>query len=100
LYSLRELLDVPAWYADAACKGMDPALFYPEGPNDTSLGHAIRVCRSCPVRRDCLEHAIATNEQRGVWGGVGMSAHGRRRQAFLVRALEREYASPPMSTFA
>jgi len=28
------------------------------------------VCRSCPVRVDCLLHAINEGEEWGVWGGL------------------------------
>ena len=28
------------------------------------------VCASCPVRVECLEHAIAVDERYGIWGGL------------------------------
>lgn len=31
---------------------------------------AKEICRSCPVRRPCLDHAIATREPHGIWGGL------------------------------
>lgn len=31
---------------------------------------AKQVCRGCPVRRECLEHALAARETDGVWGGL------------------------------
>ena len=31
---------------------------------------ALAVCNVCPVREDCLEHALETNERFGVWGGT------------------------------
>lgn len=27
------------------------------------------LCRSCPVRKDCLLYAVETNEVFGTWGG-------------------------------
>lgn len=35
------------------------------------------ICRSCAVRQDCLEEALANHERFGVWGGE--SERGRRR---------------------
>ncbi|MFO7701064.1 MAG: WhiB family transcriptional regulator, partial [Acidimicrobiia bacterium] len=31
---------------------------------------ALAVCAACPVRVECLGHALATNERFGVWGGT------------------------------
>jgi hypothetical protein len=56
----------PAWMTDAACRGMNPDLFYPEV--GTTTAQAKHVCRTCPVNRDCLTHAIDTGENFGIWG--------------------------------
>ncbi|CAN5861573.1 MAG: WhiB family transcriptional regulator [Ilumatobacteraceae bacterium] len=31
---------------------------------------AKQVCAGCPVRQRCLEHAVATDERFGIWGGL------------------------------
>ncbi len=31
---------------------------------------AIRICTTCPVRIQCLDHAVTNNETEGIWGGV------------------------------
>lgn len=64
-----------AWMAEAACKGVDPALFFPERGDDTKPAKA--VCQECPVRAQCLEYALDTRELYGVWGGE--SERSRRR---------------------
>jgi len=52
---------------DALCSQSDPEAWFPEtGP---AVG-ARRICDACPVRRQCLDHAIAANEQHGIWGGL------------------------------
>jgi WhiB family redox-sensing transcriptional regulator len=28
------------------------------------------VCESCPVRAECLNHAVRAGERYGVWGGL------------------------------
>jgi WhiB family redox-sensing transcriptional regulator len=64
-----------SWVELAECRGMDPELFFPERGHDASAAKA--VCFACPVRTDCLAHAIQNNETVGIWGGL--SAHQRRR---------------------
>lgn len=63
------------WRTDAACKGLDPELFFPRRGDDSDAPKA--VCESCPVRIPCLEHALAAPEFFGVHGGE--SERGRRR---------------------
>ena len=38
---------------------------------------AKRICRECPVRKDCLLYALETPIDHGVWGG--MTERERRR---------------------
>lgn len=56
------------WTGRAACRGLDPAIFYP--PTDEEADEAKAVCELCPVNEDCLEHAILHREKNGVWGGA------------------------------
>jgi WhiB family redox-sensing transcriptional regulator len=76
----------PNWFDRAACKGEDPAWWHPDGTdNQTRAAKAVAICRRCPVRQDCLEHALANDEWLGVWGGTQPSERhriaARRRQA-------------------
>jgi WhiB family redox-sensing transcriptional regulator len=62
------------WQLHAACRGSDPELFF-RRPGER--GPALReretqaqaICSACPVRRTCLEWALAVPELYGVWGG-------------------------------
>ena len=62
------LYERPAWEAHAACRGVDPSLFFPENRADGEA--AKRICAGCPVRLLCLELAIVNREKEGVWGGT------------------------------
>ena len=53
--------------------------WYPERWGDASK--ALRICKGCPVRQECLDHAITHNERHGIWGGVGPK---HRRQGTRV----------------
>lgn len=65
---LHELLAGPAWRDEALCRQTDPELFFPG--KGKSCEPAIRVCQGCPVRAECLGHAIRYRETHGVWGGL------------------------------
>lgn len=61
------------WRRLAACRWVDPELFFPNDEDDTG-NHALdakRVCVDCKSRMQCLDYAIRGNEQHGIWGGFG-----------------------------
>ncbi len=57
-----------SWRQAAACRGVDPEVFYPI--SDEEAGAAKAVCGRCPVRQPCLEFALSSRERDGVWGGA------------------------------
>lgn len=57
-----------SWRIRAACKGVDPDIFYPV--SDEEAEEAKAICAECPVRQACLEYALANRERDGVWGGA------------------------------
>lgn len=70
------------WIQSAACRGMDTNLFYADRGDTVTVRSAKSVCMSCPVRTDCLEYALATADNIGIWGGLTPRARARlRRQA-------------------
>ena len=72
------------WQEEANCLGVDPDLFFPE--RGASTREAKAVCRSCEVRVDCLEYALAHGEKFGIWGGMSERERRRiRRQRALAR---------------
>jgi WhiB family transcriptional regulator, redox-sensing transcriptional regulator len=61
------------WRLDAACSTMDTLIFFPigeTGPATPQVTLAKKICASCPVREQCLEFAIATIQNDGIWGGT------------------------------
>lgn len=74
------------WRAYAACRRADPELFFPFGTGGAAAAQAERakqVCAGCPVRTPCLDWALATGQEIGVWGGT---AAEERRALRLQRA--------------
>ena len=56
-----------SWRHQAACRGLDPEIFYPVSEEETEV--AKTVCLGCSVRQSCLEHVLGSRERDGVWGG-------------------------------
>jgi WhiB family redox-sensing transcriptional regulator len=78
------------WRHDAACRDVDPELFFPignTGPALLQIDEAKQVCRRCPAIEGCLQWALESGQDAGVWGG--MSEDERRalkRRASRIRA--------------
>jgi WhiB family redox-sensing transcriptional regulator len=43
------------------------------------------VCRACEVQAMCLEFALATNQEAGVWGGTSEEERRKLRKSWLAR---------------
>jgi WhiB family redox-sensing transcriptional regulator len=71
-----------SWWERGACVGHDPELFFPDNTVDQAA--ALAVCRRCPVRAECLDHAL-THEKFGVWGGTGQRERARLRRQRGIR---------------
>ncbi|KUH40005.1 MULTISPECIES: WhiB family transcriptional regulator [Streptomyces] len=61
------------WRQAAACRHEDPDLFFPvgtSGPAVMQAEEAKKICGRCPVREQCLQWAVETGQDFGVWGGA------------------------------
>jgi WhiB family redox-sensing transcriptional regulator len=80
------------WRARAACRADNAVYFF--APNhferkpekDLREGIARSLCRRCPVRQTCLEHALSQSETNGIWGGLNEL---ERRRLQRLRAAEQ-----------
>ena len=60
------------WRELALCKDTSPELFFPIGNTGSALDAislAKNVCSRCPSKDECLEYALESNQDNGVWGG-------------------------------
>lgn len=68
------LVRLPPWHADAACRDVDDRIFYPAKGEQPEP--AKRICRTCDVRRECLdeilriEQGAALTHRTGIWAGL------------------------------
>ncbi len=72
------------WRFEAACAGEDDRPFFPMRGSSTKVARAFcwgdgENRPECPVRLQCLNHAIENKENAGIWGG--MSVRERRAEA-------------------
>ncbi|MGW6456315.1 WhiB family transcriptional regulator [Streptomyces sp. NPDC055078] len=87
------------WSDGAACAGLETAHFFPVGkggvPASVLADDAKEICVRCPVRAECLGHALTFREDYGVWGGLDEDERAdllrkARRAAEKQRRQERE----------
>lgn len=80
------------WRMRASCKeATDPDVFFPIGSTGPALDQieaAKQICTPCPVRARCLDWALETHQETGVWGGLSEEERKvllkSRRQPALV----------------
>jgi hypothetical protein len=76
---------VAGWRESAACRGVDPEVFYPVGTGPRlaeELAAAKAVCAGCPVRAVCLADVMAIEDPGLRWGVVGGLAPAERARVF------------------
>ena len=79
------------WRDDAICRDTDPELFFPVGTTGNALyqiDRAKQVCTECTVSEQCLDFALDTNQDSGIWGGLTEEERRviRRRRVAAARA--------------
>jgi WhiB family transcriptional regulator, redox-sensing transcriptional regulator len=78
-------MSLDEWVGRAACRGSDPTLWFGRvddmpparaldaeaaGPEKRRIEKARAYCEGCPVRLECLDHALSLPEAYGIWGGT------------------------------
>jgi hypothetical protein len=100
------------WDEQAACRNLDPDLFYPAKGDAEQAGRARAVCAGCPVREACLastledEKLLGPYDREGIRGGLDgreryVAQHGRmpqrRRKARPARIASASRVRKPRS---
>ena len=78
------------WMRYGMCQYVDdPNIFFPEGGSGQAKQmfeqqrEAKAVCHTCPVEPECLEFAIKTGQDHGIWGGRSEKERKRIRKIRL-----------------
>jgi WhiB family redox-sensing transcriptional regulator len=75
------------WQDRALCAQADPEAWFPEKGGSTR--EAKRVCQACPVRAECREYALETDQRFGIWGGLSEQERRRARRGEVARIDEK-----------
>lgn len=97
--------DADDWRQVAACRNIEPDLFFPIGTTGSAINQidaAKRVCQSCEAVDQCLDFALATNQESGVWGGTSEEERRKLRKQWLAarRRANAAAAAAPNVTLA
>lgn len=112
--SVTRIREIPAvsytWQDHASCTGLATEVFLgldEKRPRDRVRRQAlaVRICHQCPVRGECLAHALGVPEHHGVWGGTTPRAavgdarrnHARPGQPRLITRYRVHRDQPPES---
>jgi WhiB family redox-sensing transcriptional regulator len=90
------VLTVTDWRELASCRDSDPDLFFPVGTTGTAADQiemAVAICVTCTVREECLQYALETNQEAGVWGGFAEDDRRRLRKRWLAERRKQRRAS-------
>lgn len=73
---------------DAACNGQETSIFFDHedsrGEKRAVLLNAARsICSGCSIQSGCLDFAVRSGQQFGVWGGLTAA---ERSELFVVTA--------------
>jgi WhiB family redox-sensing transcriptional regulator len=80
--------DLEDWRGRSACRDSDPDVFFPIGTTGPALEQietARRICTACLASDECLEFALATNQEAGIWGGTTEEERRKLRKAWLAK---------------
>ncbi len=90
------MLTLTNWRELSACRDSDPSLFFPigtTGPAVEQIEKAQMICSICSVREACLQYALVTNQEAGVWGGYAEDDRRRLRKRWLAERRRQRQAS-------
>ena len=86
------MLTLVDWREFATCRDSEPNLFFPigsTGPAVDQIEAAKAICEQCTAQEDCLQYALETNQEAGVWGGYAEDERRRLRKRWLAERRRR-----------
>lgn len=80
------------WQDDAACRGVDPGIFFPPAGNVVHVRRAMSFCNSCSVTEECLDYWLALPFGR-YWKDEGIVGGTNPNQRRAIRAARKQLAA-------
>ena len=79
------------WRDKAKCVTADPELFFPVGESSLASQDQIKrakvICGLCEVTEQCLQYALESGQDFGIWGGLTED----ERRELKRRARQRKF---------
>lgn len=94
------MVPIDEWFSRARCTGLT-SIFFTE--TTAGIARAKAICTLCPVRDECLDYALRTKQEYGVWGGLSENervARMRRATAGGQAPIDITYTTNARSTGA
>lgn len=86
-------MQVSDWWSQGNCKGLRADVFFPDDDDDEAWydgpgQDAIRICRSCVVRKQCFEFSLEDTDSiaNGVFGGTTPKDRQRYLETVSIRS--------------
>lgn len=80
--------DAESWRDESLCRDSNSELFFPIGATGLAVDQidaAKDICAQCPVSAPCLEFALGTNQEAGIWGGATEEERRKLRKDWLEK---------------
>jgi WhiB family redox-sensing transcriptional regulator len=74
------------WVERGKCRTANMPVDYWYPDHGDNFRPALRICFQCPVRKECLQHALFFPELVGIWGGMTAGARVPYRKLPLPAA--------------
>lgn len=74
-----------AWQRDAACFGVGQEMFF-----DGRKNGGKRYCIGCPVKGDCLDYSLLTDQRFGIWGGLSTRERDKNYSPAVRKAMRED----------
>ena len=90
------MLTITDWRELGACRDSEPDLFFPVGTTGIAaiqIRQAVAICATCSIQDECLQYALETNQEAGIWGGYPEEDRRRLRKRWLAERRKRRRAS-------
>ncbi len=68
------------WMEGATCAQIGGDDWFPRHGDLLTAERAKNICRECPVRAQCLEFALRTNQREGIYAGYSPKSLERLRR--------------------
>jgi WhiB family redox-sensing transcriptional regulator len=74
-----------SWQEHAACSGVGQEMFF-----DGRSISGKRYCANCPVKGDCLDWSLLTDQRFGIWGGYSTKERDKRYSQAVREAMRED----------